>query len=82
MEEGKVLVFDSELRKELSLSTADLRFADFLIKHVSEKSQDLYLDNTGEDGGGFGGLRLSGYLQTKDVVAKSTISGFESHSLL
>ncbi|XP_033639205.1 late secretory pathway protein AVL9 homolog [Asterias rubens] len=51
VEDGKVLVFDSELRKELSLSTADLRFADFLIKHVSEKSQDLYLDNTGWEGG-------------------------------
>ncbi|XP_038057280.1 late secretory pathway protein AVL9 homolog [Patiria miniata] len=51
VEEGKVIVFDPELRKQLSLSTADLRFADFLIKSVSEKSEDIYLDNTGWEGG-------------------------------
>ncbi|XP_022099015.1 late secretory pathway protein AVL9 homolog [Acanthaster planci] len=51
VEEGKVIVFDPELRKQLSLSTADLRFVDFLIKNVSDKSEDVYLNNTGWEGG-------------------------------
>ncbi|XP_071497067.1 late secretory pathway protein AVL9 homolog [Diadema antillarum] len=50
VEEGKVTVFDAELRKQLALSTADLRFADFLIKHVSEHSADVFLDGTGWEG--------------------------------
>ena len=40
-------ILDAELKKQLSLSTADLRFADFLIKNVSDRNNDVFLDGTG-----------------------------------
>ncbi|XP_030846183.1 late secretory pathway protein AVL9 homolog [Strongylocentrotus purpuratus] len=49
VEEGKVTILDPELKKQVALSTADLRFADFLIKHVTDSS-DVYLDGTGWEG--------------------------------
>lgn len=51
VDEGKVNIHDSELKKQLALSLADLRFADFLIKHVTERNEDVYLDGTGWEGG-------------------------------
>ncbi|XP_074658896.1 late secretory pathway protein AVL9 homolog isoform X2 [Tubulanus polymorphus] len=43
---------DPELRKALTLTTADLRFADYLVKNVlGENLEDLYLDGTGWEGG-------------------------------
>ncbi|KAJ8393699.1 hypothetical protein AAFF_G00057520 [Aldrovandia affinis] len=51
VEEARVLIQDPELRKLLSLTTADLRFADYLLKHVTENREDVFLDGTGWEGG-------------------------------
>ncbi|KAJ8279929.1 hypothetical protein COCON_G00069950 [Conger conger] len=51
VEEGRIQIQDPELRKLLSLTTADLRFADYLLKHVTENRQDVFLDGTGWEGG-------------------------------
>ncbi|XP_066522274.1 late secretory pathway protein AVL9 homolog [Hoplias malabaricus] len=51
VEEGRIHVDDPELRRMLSLSTADLRFSDFLLKHVTENREDVFLDGTGWEGG-------------------------------
>ena len=36
LESGSIEIHSPELNEELSLSTADLRFADYLINHVNE----------------------------------------------
>ena len=47
-EEGKIEIHDRELQRLLHLTTADLRFADIIIKAVlGEDSDDPYLDGTG-----------------------------------
>ena len=46
--EGKVVVYDHELRRNLHLSTADLRFADFIVKNVADEHDDVFLDQTGK----------------------------------
>lgn len=51
MEEAIINIQDPELRKILSLTTADLRFADYLVKHVTENRDDVFLDGTGWEGG-------------------------------
>ncbi|XP_054621586.1 late secretory pathway protein AVL9 homolog isoform X2 [Dunckerocampus dactyliophorus] len=51
VEEAAVHIQDPELRKILSLTTADLRFADYLVKHVTENRDDVFLDGTGWEGG-------------------------------
>ncbi|XP_028605834.2 late secretory pathway protein AVL9 homolog isoform X1 [Podarcis muralis] len=51
IEEALVQVHDPELRKVLNPTTADLRFADFLVKHVTENRDDVFLDGTGWEGG-------------------------------
>ncbi|XP_058493184.1 late secretory pathway protein AVL9 homolog [Solea solea] len=51
VEEGRIQIQDLELRKILSLTTADLRFADYLVKHVTENRDDVFLDGTGWEGG-------------------------------
>ncbi|XP_072523409.1 late secretory pathway protein AVL9 homolog isoform X2 [Salminus brasiliensis] len=51
VEEARIHVDDPELRRILSLSTADLRFSDFLLKHVTENREDVFLDGTGWEGG-------------------------------
>ena len=40
-------ILDPELRRQLSLTTADLRFADYLVRCVTEDSGDVFLDDTG-----------------------------------
>lgn len=42
---------DMELRKQLHLTTEDLRFADYIVKHVSEERHDVFLDGVGWEGG-------------------------------
>ncbi|KAJ8935962.1 hypothetical protein NQ314_012554 [Rhamnusium bicolor] len=42
---------DLNLRKYLHLSTEDLRFADYVVKHVSEERHDVFLDGVGWEGG-------------------------------
>ncbi|XP_076744436.1 late secretory pathway protein AVL9 homolog isoform X2 [Maylandia zebra] len=51
VEEARIQIQDPELRKMLSLTTADLRFADYLVKHVTENRDDVFLDGTGWEGG-------------------------------
>uniref|UniRef100_A0A8K9Y3A3 UDENN domain-containing protein n=1 Tax=Oncorhynchus mykiss TaxID=8022 RepID=A0A8K9Y3A3_ONCMY len=51
VEEAKLQIGDPELRKLLGLTTADLRFADYLVKHVTENREDVFLDGTGWEGG-------------------------------
>ncbi|XP_053914750.1 late secretory pathway protein AVL9 homolog isoform X2 [Cuculus canorus] len=51
MEDAHVQIHDPELRKILNPTTADLRFADYLVKHVTENRDDVFLDGTGWEGG-------------------------------
>lgn len=51
IEEALVHVNDPELRKVLNPTTADLRFSDYLVKHVTENRDDIFLDGTGWEGG-------------------------------
>ncbi|XP_016077777.1 PREDICTED: late secretory pathway protein AVL9 homolog isoform X1 [Miniopterus natalensis] len=51
VEEALIQIHDPELRKLLSPTTADLRFADYLVKHVTENRDDVFLDGTGWEGG-------------------------------
>lgn len=51
VEEAGIQIQDPELRKLLSLTTADLRFADYVVKHVTENRDDVFLDGTGWEGG-------------------------------
>ncbi|KAM3823372.1 late secretory pathway protein AVL9 homolog isoform 3-T3 [Vipera latastei] len=51
IEEALVQIHDPDLRKVLNPTTADLRFADFLVKHVTENRDDVFLDGTGWEGG-------------------------------
>ncbi|XP_033616924.1 late secretory pathway protein AVL9 homolog [Fukomys damarensis] len=51
VEEALIQIQDPELRKLLHPTTADLRFADFLVRHVTENRDDVFLDGTGWEGG-------------------------------
>nr|KAF6417874.1 AVL9 cell migration associated [Rousettus aegyptiacus] len=51
VEEALIQIHDPELRKLLHPTTADLRFADYLVKHVTENRDDVFLDGTGWEGG-------------------------------
>ncbi|KAL3268787.1 hypothetical protein HHI36_007884 [Cryptolaemus montrouzieri] len=51
MENNKIECQDMELRKLLHLTTEDLRFADYIVKHVTEEKQDVFLDGVGWEGG-------------------------------
>lgn len=48
---GKIECQDLNLRKYLHLGTEDLRFADYIVKHVSEEKHDVFLDGVGWEGG-------------------------------
>ncbi|XP_029416716.1 late secretory pathway protein AVL9 homolog isoform X2 [Nannospalax galili] len=51
VEEALIQIHDPELRKLLSPTTADLRFSDYLVRHVTENRDDVFLDGTGWEGG-------------------------------
>lgn len=51
IETGRIECQDLELRKQLHLTTEDLRFADYIVKHVSEERHDVFLDGVGWEGG-------------------------------
>lgn len=51
IENFKIECQDLELRKQLHLTTEDLRFADYIVKHVSEEKHDVFLDGVGWEGG-------------------------------
>ncbi|XP_053987688.1 late secretory pathway protein AVL9 homolog [Hylaeus volcanicus] len=42
---------DPELRRQLHLTTEDLRFADYIVRHVAEPRKDIFLDGVGWEGG-------------------------------
>ena len=48
---GRIECHDMELRKQLHLTTEDLRFVDYIVKHVSEEKHDVFLDGVGWEGG-------------------------------
>lgn len=45
--DGKIDISDVELRKQLQMTTADLRFADILVKAVTEE-ENKFLEGTGQ----------------------------------
>ncbi|KAG8442729.1 hypothetical protein GDO86_011506 [Hymenochirus boettgeri] len=51
VEEARIQIHDPELKKILNPTTADLRFTDHLVKHVTENRDDVFLDGTGWEGG-------------------------------
>ncbi|XP_015915620.1 late secretory pathway protein AVL9 homolog isoform X2 [Parasteatoda tepidariorum] len=51
VDDGKVEIVDPDLKKQLNLTTEDLRFADHLVRHVMEDKHDVFLDGTGWEGG-------------------------------
>ncbi|GAB6030543.1 hypothetical protein CHUAL_007408 [Chamberlinius hualienensis] len=51
IEDGKIDILDMDLKKELYLTTEDLRFGDYLVKNVMEDQNDVFLDGTGWEGG-------------------------------
>ncbi|CAJ0934121.1 unnamed protein product, partial [Ranitomeya imitator] len=51
VEDARLNIHDPELRKILNPTTADLRFIDHLVKHVTENRDDVFLDGTGWEGG-------------------------------
>lgn len=48
--DGRIVFNDFELKKQLNLTTTDLRFADFLVKIVTD-GKSLFLDGTEWEGG-------------------------------
>ncbi|CAH1789148.1 unnamed protein product [Owenia fusiformis] len=50
-DENKIEIHDPELRKQLNLSTADLRFADYIVQTVHEDQGDIFVDDTSWEGG-------------------------------
>lgn len=48
---GRIECQDINLRRLLHLTTEDLRFADYIVKHVSEEKFDVFLDGVGWEGG-------------------------------
>lgn len=48
VDDGKIEIIDPELKKQLNLTTEDLRFADHIVRHVMEDRQDVFLDGTGK----------------------------------
>nr|CAD7396765.1 unnamed protein product [Timema cristinae] len=51
VEGARVETQDPELRRQLHLTTEDLRFADFIVRHVSEDRHDVFLNGVGWEGG-------------------------------
>ncbi|KAG5888480.1 hypothetical protein JTB14_022108 [Gonioctena quinquepunctata] len=51
VEGNRIECQDVNLRKYLHLTTEDLRFADYIVKHVSEERHDVFLDGVGWEGG-------------------------------
>lgn len=51
IEDTRVEAADPELRRQLHLTTEDLRFADYIVRHVAEERHDVFLDGVGWEGG-------------------------------
>ncbi|XP_043274264.1 late secretory pathway protein AVL9 homolog isoform X2 [Venturia canescens] len=51
VESARIEANDPELRRQLHLTTEDLRFADYVVRHVAEPRKDVFLDGVGWEGG-------------------------------
>lgn len=51
IDEVKIEITDLDLRNQLHLTTEDLRFADHIVRHVMDDTEDVFLDGTGWEGG-------------------------------
>ncbi|OAD58837.1 Late secretory pathway protein AVL9 like protein, partial [Eufriesea mexicana] len=51
VENTRIETSDPELRRQLHLTTEDLRFADYIVRHVAEPRKDIFLDGVGWEGG-------------------------------
>ncbi|KOX71463.1 Late secretory pathway protein AVL9 like protein [Melipona quadrifasciata] len=51
IENTRIETSDPELRRQLHLTTEDLRFADYIVRHVAEPRKDIFLDGVGWEGG-------------------------------
>ncbi|XP_076756647.1 late secretory pathway protein AVL9 homolog [Xylocopa sonorina] len=51
VENTRIETSDPELKKQLHLTTEDLRFADYIVRHVMEPRKDIFLDSVGWEGG-------------------------------
>lgn len=51
VESARIEANDPELRRLLHLTTEDLRFADYVVRHVSEPKKDNFFDGVGWEGG-------------------------------
>ncbi|KZC14924.1 Late secretory pathway protein AVL9 like protein [Dufourea novaeangliae] len=51
VENTRIETTDPELRRQLHLTTEDLRFADYIVRHVAEPRKDIFLDGVGWEGG-------------------------------
>lgn len=51
VDEAKIECKNPELWRLLHLSTEDLRFADYLVRHVQDEKHDVFLDGVGWEGG-------------------------------
>ncbi|OXU20890.1 hypothetical protein TSAR_010151, partial [Trichomalopsis sarcophagae] len=51
VESARIEANDPELRRQLHLTTEDLRFADYIVRHVSEPKKDNFFDGVGWEGG-------------------------------
>ncbi|XP_012273117.1 late secretory pathway protein AVL9 homolog isoform X2 [Orussus abietinus] len=51
VESARIEATDPELRRQLHLTTEDLRFADYIVRHVAEPRKDVFLDGVGWAGG-------------------------------
>ncbi|CAK9796481.1 Late secretory pathway protein AVL9 homolog [Anthophora plagiata] len=51
VENTRIETSDPELRRQLHLTTEDLRFADYVVRHVAEPRKDIFLDGVGWEGG-------------------------------
>ncbi|XP_015515722.2 late secretory pathway protein AVL9 homolog [Neodiprion lecontei] len=51
VETARIEATDPELRRQLHLTTEDLRFADYVVRHVAEPRKDVFFDGVGWEGG-------------------------------
>jgi hypothetical protein len=51
VESARIEANDPELRRQLHLTTEDLRFADYVVRHVAEPKKDNFFDGVGWEGG-------------------------------
>lgn len=44
--EGQIEILDADLRRQLTLTTADLRFGDYLVRNIASDTGDVFVDAT------------------------------------